>query len=99
MPKSLAAVVAKPEIATRYVGFCAACEGDFRLTDHAQDAHQHGQRVRHGDLVLVHHGFKRPGEGEIRGDCMCVAQVPYEVSCEPLRPYLRSLNAQKAGTR
>lgn len=56
------------ETATRYLGFCAICERDIKLHD--------GK--------LVHHGYKRPGDGCIHGDCFAVNCPPYEVTAEPL---------------
>lgn len=50
----------------RYIGQCQVCEGDFKLLG--------GQ--------LVHHGYKRPGHGEIVGDCPGVYEPPYEASSE-----------------
>jgi hypothetical protein len=60
------------ETATRYVGFCAICEEDHKLTP---------------AMTLVHHGYKRPGDGSIYGDCLCVHKAPYELSAEPLVKY------------
>lgn len=34
---------------------------------------------------MVHHGYKRPGDGYIVGDCPGVHQDPYEVSCELIK--------------
>lgn len=53
---------------TRYIGFCPVCEGHFKC-----------QSVR-GKHLLVHHGYKRPGEGYIIGDCFGVGREPHEVS-------------------
>lgn len=51
---------------TRHVGNCQVCEKD--------------QKVQDGRMV--HHGYVRPGDGRIHGDCPGVAQLPYEVSCD-----------------
>lgn len=67
---------------TKTIGFCAICEGDFAVKKGA----------------LVHHGYKRPGHGYIVGDCLCVHQAPYELSCEPLRPYLARIQTMLADT-
>ena len=56
----------KKETVTRYVGNCQICERDQKLTV---------------DMKMVHHGYLRPGDGEIHGDCPCVGAEPYEVSC------------------
>jgi hypothetical protein len=51
------------------VGQCQICECTFA--------------VHNG--VLVHHGFKRPGDGQIHGDCDGVGEFPYETSCERVK--------------
>ena len=56
----------------REIGECQICEGDFKL--------------HHG--TLVHHGYKRPGDGSIRGDCPGVMHEPYEQSYKLLERYL-----------
>lgn len=53
---------------TRYIGFCPVCEGEFKC-----------QSFR-GKQLLVHHGYKRPGHGNIEGDCFGVGREPHEVS-------------------
>lgn len=42
-------------------------------------------RVRSGKMV--HHGYQRPGHGEIVGDCFAVGLPPYEVSCVGTEKY------------
>ncbi len=49
---------------TRYIGTCAACEGRWKVRDG----------------MLVHHGYQRPGWGEIVGDCVGVGWQPHETS-------------------
>lgn len=61
-----------PETKTRFLGCCQICGQEQKL---------HGGK-------LVHHGYKRPGWGEIVGDCYGVHAVPYEVSCELVKEYL-----------
>lgn len=65
----------EPETVTRYVGNCQICEGD--------------QKLHMGKMV--HHGYKRPGDGYILGDCSGVHQDPYEVSCEAIKAYKAGL--------
>lgn len=62
--------------ATRHVGFCPICEGDFKLAD--------GNK-------LVHHGYRRPGVGYIIGDCLSVHAAPYELSDEVCHTYKNML--------
>jgi len=57
---------------TRYVGTCPVCEGEFKL-------HR---------LKMVHHGYKRPGYGEIVGDCPGVGWAPFEMSPDGAVDYL-----------
>lgn len=54
---------------TRYIGNCQICEGDQKLHD--------GR--------MVHHGYSRPGDGFIHGDCPGVSAPPYETSCDLLK--------------
>lgn len=61
--------------ATRHIGNCQICEGDFK--------------VHLG--TMVHHGYQRPGHGYIVGDCGGVNQLPYEVSCELIKSYKAGL--------
>jgi len=63
------------ETATRYVGNCQICEGDQKL-------HAGG---------MVHHGYRRPGDGFIHGDCPGVGHVPYEVSCDLVKEHVLDL--------
>jgi hypothetical protein len=51
-------------MSTRYVGTCPVCEARYK--------------VRSG--LLVHHGYLRPGNGYIVGDCFAVGRTPHEVS-------------------
>ena len=68
----------KNDVVSRFVGNCQLCEGDFKLYE-ANAAGEH---------VLVHHGYKRPGDGMIHGDCPGVKAVPYERSCDLIRVHL-----------
>jgi len=67
-------------IVAREVGNCQICEGDQKL---------------HGGL-MVHHGYRRPGDGYIVGDCPGVGAPPYEVSCDLVRIYLGSYRGKLA---
>ncbi len=49
---------------TRFLGLCPICERDIKVRDDR----------------LVHHGYRRPGDGEIHGDCFGVNYPPYELS-------------------
>lgn len=63
-------------MSTRYVGTCPVCDARYK--------------VRGG--VLVHHGFQRPGYGQIVGDCFAVHMEPHETSphaAEKYREYWR----------
>lgn len=75
--------------ATRYVGKCGVCEGDFKLT-HASKS----PAVDSPGFKLVHHGYKRPGDGEIHGDCYAVGMAPYEVSTEATEQYRKLVDNQ-----
>lgn len=55
------------ETKTRLIGWCPICERDIKLAA--------GNR-------LVHHGYRRPGDGSIHGDCYAVENLPYELSTD-----------------
>lgn len=67
---------------TRYIGFCPVCEGHFKCQE------------ERGRYYLVHHGYKRPGDGFIIGDCFGVGREPHEVSPELARDYRDALIPQ-----
>lgn len=50
-------------------GTCPVCSGNFKRTT---------------DGGLVHHGYQRPGDGYIVGDCFAVGYQPWELSSEGL---------------
>jgi hypothetical protein len=66
---------------TRYVGKCPVCEGTFKLTQ---------------GLRMVHHGYERPGHGQIEGDCPGVGDPPFEASAEGSERYLACLLSEHA---
>lgn len=68
------------DLKTRYIGTCPICESEYRL---------HKGK-------LVHHGYRRPGDGMIHGDCFCVYFEPYEVSDRGCRLYKTNAEAIKA---
>lgn len=64
---------------TRFVGRCPVCERDFKLSGGG----------------MVHHGYRRPGDGCIHGDCFAVAMAPYEASCEGSKLYKAALEGRR----
>jgi hypothetical protein len=60
---------------TTTVGTCIVCEREIAL------------RESHGCAVLVHHGYRRPGDGAIHGDCFAVAHTPHELSASTAVTY------------
>ena len=74
---------AQAETALRHVGNCQICEGDQKLRD--------GR--------MVHHGYLRPGDGCIHGDCPGVDEVPYETSCDLIKVHKGALEYQRVGLR
>ena len=60
------------ETATRLLGTCPVCEGTFK--------------TREGRMV--HHGYERPGDGMIHGDCFAVNRLAYELSCDATKEFL-----------
>lgn len=67
-------------LTTRYLGYCPACDGDFKIQDG----------------VLVHHGYRRPGHGHIVGDCFAVHMTPHETSPETAKKFLAHLRGIEA---
>ena len=61
------------ETKTRFLGTCPICEGQFKLIP--------------GANTMVHHGYQRPGDGMIHGDCYAVGELAYELSCEVTKKY------------
>ena len=68
---------------TRHIGNCQICEAD--------------QKVRNG--LMVHHGYERPGDGYIVGDCYGVYKAPYEVSCEDIKAWKLELAGMLEGAK
>lgn len=64
---------------TRYVGTCPVCERYHRL---------------HKMRTMVHHGYRRPGTGEIEGDCLGVGWPAWELSPDGTINYLEQARAQ-----
>jgi len=54
-------------------GICPCCFGDYV--------------ARLGSDTMVHHGYERPGDGMIHGDCYGVGYAPFEISCEGTKFY------------
>lgn len=69
---------------TRYLGHCQICEGEQKLAGGRVQPDPPGSTR----ALLVHHGYRRPGDGAIHGDCPGVAHEPYEHSCEQCKVYL-----------
>lgn len=63
------------EVATRFIGTCGVCEREIKLSSSERDPGAQSSSFR-----LVHHGYQRPGDGQIHGDCFGVGREPYEVS-------------------
>lgn len=57
---------------TRHIGLCPVCM----------------RRIKVRGGLLVHHGYTRPGYGEIEGDCFGVHRAPYELSDSTAVEYL-----------
>lgn len=70
----------KKKMVARFLGFCPCCAKDFKI--------QEG--------VLVHHGYERPGDGRIHGDCFAVGMTPHETSPDTAKKYLAILRMHEA---
>lgn len=62
------------------LGICPVCEGEFKV--------QKG--------LLVHHGYQRPGDGQIHGDCFAVGYEPYQRSTKGCEDYKAMLETRVA---
>ena len=71
-----------PETVRRYVGNCQVCEGDFKTTK--------------GGLVALH-GYKRPGDGYIRGRCPGENALAYERSRDLIPAVIEMYDRAVAG--
>ena len=80
--------MATTDTVTRYVGFCAGCLHDWKVVQTAE-----------GDLVLAHHGYKRPGDGHIRGDCPGARRDPHELSPAVAQSMLNGIQNRLAQLR
>lgn len=69
---------------TRNIGECQWCGADHKLFS---------------DNTVVHHGYKRPGDGQIHGDCFGVGAVPYEVSCDLTKKLVSLLQGKLVGAK
>jgi len=71
---------------TTTVGTCIVCNREIAVR-------QLGPQTSHpdakGSTVLVHHGYQRPGDGAIRGDCFAVDLPPHELSANAAQDYQR----------
>lgn len=56
-------------------GTCGVCERNIKMNDPERQE-------------LVHHGYERPGDGGIHGDCFGVGYKPHELSPECAKNYL-----------
>lgn len=65
----------------RHLGTCPVCQGTWKVRN----------------SLLVHHGYQRPGTGEIYGDCFGVSRKPHELSPETAELYLRSVVVPELG--
>lgn len=63
------------------LGTCGVCEREIAVQD--------GK--------LVHHGYRRPGDGQIHGDCFAVGYEPYERSTEASVAYQKMVAASIPG--
>lgn len=57
-------------------GTCGVCEQNVKMRD---------------DQRLVHHGYQRPGDGMIHGDCFGVGYQPHELSPDAAKDFLEKV--------
>src|SRR4051812_32658676 len=63
-------------------GTCQACFGAFAVKSTSGIESQ---------LEMVHHGYKRPGNGYIVGDCWGVGKKPYELDVKVTQAWHQQL--------
>jgi len=63
---------------------CPVCFGTYAL------------RAKAGAMVVVLHGYRRPGTGELRGQCPGVGFAPWEVSKAGAEAYLATIDDHEA---
>lgn len=78
---------------TTTVGTCIVCEREIAVRE------SHGNGKNNGLPVLVHHGYRRPGDGAIHGDCYAVGLLPHEPSPETASLYRGWCEAQLVDLR
>lgn len=66
-------------------GTCGVCEFNVKMKPDEQ--------------VLVHHGYQRPGDGSIRGDCFGVNKPPHELSPLAATGWLALLRTRLKGLK
>lgn len=76
---------------TRYVGVCQICEAEHRLTTDAFPSLE----IFGTEHKVVHHGYQRPGDGQIHGDCAGVGEAPFEISCEATKRYRAAIAVRR----
>jgi hypothetical protein len=81
-------------VKTTTVGTCIVCEREIAVRERALGK---GMYVDGADLV--HHGYRRPGDGAIRGDCFAVGMPPHELSTDAAESYRKDRVAALANER
>ena len=84
-----------------YAGTCQAC---FCTQVAKRHSRRNGARSRHvadpsATVTLVLHGYQRPGDGWIVGDCSGHGEEPYELSCEYTKAWRASVEQMIARCR
>lgn len=86
MMDPLTARVARTHLAARQgIGTCPVCFGSFKL----KPSTRHGVDKTMPGMVL--HGYKRPGTGQVHGNCKGQDWPPFELSKEGSIVWLRAL--------
>lgn len=65
------------------LGTCPVCEGEFKTKNQK----------------MVHHGYRRPGDGEIHDDCFGVGSLAYEVSDIGCKSYKSWVDGNKCSAK
>jgi len=77
-----------------YLGTCQACFGQFVVKQRKSSESRAGggwKRANAGKLVVVLHGYKRPGVGYIIGDCLGQGEEPFELAKDITEKFCKDL--------
>jgi hypothetical protein len=75
------------------LGTCPVCDRIQKLNLKVGLGHRHRSKQKEHPLMVLH-GYKRPGDGWIYGDCFGVGYPPYELSTEGCEAWATKLKTE-----